>query len=63
MSNEISPSLQRVIWDLLPSSTNSFPDKLSLCAGIPVIIRNDNATEICTTKGQGDQVVGWKAGI
>src|SRR6202035_4531747 len=62
MSNEISPSLQKVIWDLPPSATNHFPGKLSLCIGIPVIIRNNDATELCITKGQEGHVVGWQAG-
>jgi len=47
MSNEISSTLQKVIWDLPPSATNHFPGKLSLCIGMPVIIRNNDATELC----------------
>jgi len=63
VSNEISSSLQKVIWDLPPAATNHFPGKLSLCIGMPVIIRNNNATELCITKGQEGHVVGWQAGI
>ena len=63
VSNEISPSLQKVIWDLPPSAINHFPGKLSLCIGMPVIIRNNDATELCITKGQEGHVVGWQAGI
>src|SRR5882762_7877117 len=63
MSNEISSTLQKVIWDLPPSATNHFPGKLSLCIGMPVIIRNNDATELCITKGQEGHVVGWQAGI
>jgi hypothetical protein len=62
-SNEISSTLQKVIWDLPPSATNHFPGKLSLCIGMPVIIRNNDATELCITKGQEGHVVGWQAGI
>jgi len=29
---------------------------------MPVIIRNNNATELCITKGQEDHIVGWQAG-
>ena len=29
---------------------------------MPVIIRNNNATELCITKGQEGHVVGWQAG-
>src|ERR1700726_189245 len=62
MSNEISLTLQKIIWNLPHSATNHFPGKLSLCIGMPVIIRNNNATELCITKGQEGHVVGWQAG-
>ena len=63
MSNQINIFLQKVIWELPPSATNHFPGKLSLCIGMPVIIRNSDATELCITKGQEGHVVGWQAGI
>ena len=62
MSNEISPALQKIIWNLPHSATNHFPGKLSLCIGMPVIIRNNDATELCITKGQEGHVLGWQAG-
>ena len=31
--------------------------------GLPVMIRNNDATELCITKGQEGHVVGWKLGI
>ena len=62
MSNDISPALQKIIWNLPPSATNHFPGKLSLGIGMPVIIRNNDATEPCITKGQEGHVVGWQAG-
>jgi hypothetical protein len=62
VSNEISPTLQKIIWNLPHSATNHFPGKLSLCIGMPVIIRNNDATELCITKGQEGHVVGWQAG-
>ena len=58
----MSPALQKIIWNLPPSATNHFPRKLSLCIGIPVIIRNNNATQLCITKGQESHVVEWQAG-
>ena len=60
-SNQISLSLQKVIWDLPHSATKHFPGKLSLCIGMPVMIRNNDATELCITKGQEGHVVGWQA--
>jgi len=61
-SHQISPTLQKIIWNLPHSATQHFPGKLSLCIGMPVIIRNNNATELCITKGQEGHVVGWQAG-
>ena len=61
-SNQISPSLQEIIWNLPHSATQHFPGKLSLCIGMPVIIRNNNSTKLCITKGQEGHVVGWQAG-
>jgi len=62
MSNEISPTLQKIIWNLPHSATNHFPDKLSLCIGMPVIIRNNNVTELCIIKGQEGHSLGWQTG-
>jgi hypothetical protein len=61
MSSEISLALQKIIWNLPHSATNHFPGKLSLCIGMPVIIRNNDATELCITKGREGHV-GWQAG-
>jgi hypothetical protein len=41
------------------SASEHVPGKLSLCIGMPVIIRNNDATELCITKGQEGHVVGW----
>jgi hypothetical protein len=62
VSNEISHILQKIIWNLPHSATNHFPGKLSLCIGMPVIIRNNDTTKLCFTKGQEGHVVGWQEG-
>ena len=46
----------------MESATQHLPGKPSLCIGMPVIIRNINATKLCITKGQEGHVVGWQAG-
>ncbi|KAJ7133230.1 hypothetical protein C8R44DRAFT_560222, partial [Mycena epipterygia] len=52
---------QQQLWDAWPSSTNlHIPGKLSLCLGMPVMIRNNDATELCITKGQEGLVMGWQ---
>ncbi|KAF7982463.1 hypothetical protein HWV62_28017 [Athelia sp. TMB] len=53
---------QHDIWDILPSHSNHVPGKLELCVGMPVMIRYNEATECCITKGAEATVVGWDAG-
>jgi hypothetical protein len=56
------PSLQKKLWDALPSATNEFiPGKLSPCLGMPIMLRANDATELCMPKGQEGVVCGWHA--
>ena len=58
----LSQTLQQTIWDLPPSNnTKNIPGKLSLCRGLPVIIRLNSATELCMTKGQEAIVYDWQS--
>ncbi|KAH7906415.1 hypothetical protein BJ138DRAFT_1016243 [Hygrophoropsis aurantiaca] len=54
---------QKVIWSLSPHTSNHFAACLRLCMGIPVMIRNNDATELCMTKGQEGNVVGWQCSV
>ncbi|KAJ7922058.1 hypothetical protein B0H13DRAFT_1604003, partial [Mycena leptocephala] len=45
------------------STSEHIPGKLGLCLGLPIMIRNNDATELCITKGQEAIVVGWQEGI
>ena len=56
-SNEIDFDDQYQIWNVRHGSTEHFAGKLSLCLGMPVMIRNNDATELCITKGQEGFVV------
>ncbi|KAJ7938554.1 hypothetical protein B0H13DRAFT_1587555 [Mycena leptocephala] len=50
-----------VLWDAHLCSANAHvPGKLSLCVGMPIMIRHNEATELCITKGQEGKVVGWQ---
>ncbi|KAJ7902342.1 hypothetical protein B0H13DRAFT_1621511 [Mycena leptocephala] len=56
----IGPHLQQQLWDAIPASTNDHvPGCLRLCIGMPVMIKANNATELCITKGQEGIVKGW----
>jgi hypothetical protein len=48
------------MWKLHHGDTAYFPKKLTLCLEIPVMIRNNDATELCITKGQEGIIVGWQ---
>ena len=57
----MSPKTQEMLWNLSHSETDHIPGRLSLCIGMPVIIRNNDATELCITKGQEGFVAGWQS--
>ncbi|PPQ75527.1 hypothetical protein CVT24_013233 [Panaeolus cyanescens] len=58
----ISDSVQSLLWDQAPSFTDKhIAGKLSLCVGLPVIIRYNYATELCMTRGQEGYVVSWQS--
>ncbi|KIK51450.1 hypothetical protein GYMLUDRAFT_136828, partial [Collybiopsis luxurians FD-317 M1] len=60
--NTMSGELQELLWDLPPSShENHTAPVLSLCFGLPVIIRYNVATELNITKGQRATVYSWHA--
>ncbi|KAJ6545640.1 hypothetical protein B0H19DRAFT_955532, partial [Mycena capillaripes] len=57
---KMTMSLQKKLWDAPPSTTNEFiPGKLTLCLGMPIMLRANDATELCITKGQEAVVCGW----
>lgn len=60
-SVKLTPSVQNALWSSLPHTSEHIPSCLSLCVGLPVIIRNNEATELCMTKGQEGFVRGWSS--
>ncbi|KAF6744179.1 hypothetical protein DFP72DRAFT_826254 [Ephemerocybe angulata] len=60
-AKSISKSMQVGLWNQPPCTSEQIPGKLSLCIGMPVLIRNNEATELCITKGQEARIVGWTA--
>ncbi|KAJ7171221.1 hypothetical protein C8R46DRAFT_895651 [Mycena filopes] len=60
----IGPRLQSQLWTATPSTTSEHvPGCLRLCVGMPVMIKANEATELCITKGQEGIVRGWVDGI
>ena len=60
-SGTIDSNLQNILWNLQHSASDHVPGKLSLCIGLPIMIRHNEATELCITKGQEGHVVGWQS--
>ena len=56
----IPPAIQNALWDQ-PTCANTklIPGKLSICVGMPIMIRNNAATEMGITKGQEAIVHAW----
>jgi hypothetical protein len=55
---------QKVLWNLPHSSADKpVPGKLSICLGLPIMIKCNIATELCITNGQEATVVGWQSTI
>ena len=60
--SKISEGMQKALWDQPPSTTDKhIAGKLSLCIGLPVMIRYNFATELCMTRGQEGTVCGWQS--
>ena len=57
----LTSQLQEILWHQPPSSNDKcIPGKLSLCIGMPVIIRSNSATELCITRGQEAVIHAWQ---
>src|SRR6266540_3266875 len=60
--SSISTELQEHLWNQMPSENSmKIAGKLPLCLGMPVMIRNNFATELCITRGQEGHVCGWQS--
>ena len=57
----ILPRLQQVLWEQPPASSDKHvARKLTLCIGLPVMLKYNDATECCITKGAEASVAGWQ---
>ena len=60
----LTQSVQEMLWDQSPSCNDKcIAGKLSLCIGMPIIIRNNTATELCITRGQEGIVHSWQTSV
>jgi hypothetical protein len=61
-SFKFSEQRQRLLWSLPPDATSQHPSCLTLCTGMPVMIKRNQATECGITNGAEGVVVGWECG-
>lgn len=55
----LTPAVQESLWHSPPHTSEHVAGSLTLCIGMPVMIRNNDATELSITKGQEAVVKGW----
>ncbi|KAI9059282.1 hypothetical protein FKP32DRAFT_1580415 [Trametes sanguinea] len=60
-SNTVGPNMQRVLWGLPPTLTEHHAGVLRLCRGMPILLKYNEATELCVTNGAEATVVDWHA--
>ncbi|KZT08011.1 uncharacterized protein LAESUDRAFT_605977, partial [Laetiporus sulphureus 93-53] len=58
-SDKIHSELQDVLWSLPPNLTGHRAGILSLCPGMPVMLKSNEATELCATNGAEGYVYSW----
>lgn len=51
------------LWSLPPRRTEHVAGRLRLCKGMPVLLKANEATELCATNGAEGIVVGWDAEV
>jgi len=58
---KLPPHIQKILWEQ-PHGTSDkhVPGKLTLCIGMPIMLKRNDATECCITKGAEATVVNWQ---
>ncbi|KAL6309552.1 hypothetical protein BKA93DRAFT_698131, partial [Sparassis latifolia] len=62
-SSSILGTLQKTLWNLPPCSTSQQAGILPLCVGMPVMLKSNEATELCATNGAEATVVEWDSHV
>lgn len=60
-SKTLTKSMQVSLWEQPPCTSEQVPGSLALCRGMPALIRNNEATELCMTRGQEARVIAWSS--
>ncbi|KAF9492517.1 hypothetical protein BDN71DRAFT_1347105, partial [Pleurotus eryngii] len=60
----LEENIQRILWKQPACSVEKkIPTKLNLCKGLPVMLRDNSATELCMTNGQEGTVYDWVSAV
>ncbi|KAI0354570.1 hypothetical protein OH77DRAFT_1456690 [Trametes cingulata] len=60
-SNRIPGPLQDALWRLSPAMSDHHAGMLALCEDMPVLLKTNEATELCATNGAPGKVAGWES--
>ncbi|KAF5336919.1 hypothetical protein D9611_002865 [Ephemerocybe angulata] len=55
----LTTTVQQALWMSPPYTSEHIPACIPICKGMPIMIRSNEATELCITKGQEAVVHGW----
>ncbi|RDX44583.1 hypothetical protein OH76DRAFT_1302649, partial [Lentinus brumalis] len=58
-TNAITSKLQAVLWEIPPALSQHHAGVLELCKGMPVLLKYNEATELCATNGAEAIVHDW----
>lgn len=58
-SNLIGSYMQKRLWNLTPALTDHIAGTLDVCVGMPVMLKQNEATELCATNGAEAVVIDW----
>jgi hypothetical protein len=61
LGNMILHNNQVLLWSASPEKTDHSAGRLSLCLGMPVLVKKNLATEVCVMNGAEGLVTGWQA--
>ncbi|KAI0649973.1 hypothetical protein C8Q79DRAFT_901514 [Trametes meyenii] len=59
LNDAMCTEFQWKLWDLHPCLTDHVPGVLRMCRGMPVLLKNNEATELCATNGAEGIVYDW----
>lgn len=58
-NRDLDTNIRELLWKLPPSMTNHRAGLLPLCIGMPVLLKSNEATELCATNGAKATVYSW----